>query len=93
MRFSGDWSSHVIGAAIEVHTRLGPGLLESLYEAALCCELRRHNVPHERQKEVDVVYRGERLDTRLRLDLLVGGSLIVECKSVRNILPIHTRCC
>jgi GxxExxY protein len=82
-------SSEVIGAAIEVHKNLGPGLLESVYEECLSRELDWRKVPHDRQKDVPISYKGTSLDVGYRLDLLVGGQLIVELKSCDALLPIH----
>jgi GxxExxY protein len=75
--------SHVIvDAAIEVHRTLGgPGLLESVYEDALCFELTRRDIKYERQKRLPVVYKGAILPSPLRLDLVVENRVIVECKA------------
>ncbi|MBI2760193.1 MAG: GxxExxY protein [Chloroflexi bacterium] len=78
----------VIGAAVEVHRRLGPGFLESVYEEALCVELQLQGIPYVRQPTVAVQYKG-RLVGEGRLDLLVAGSLVVELKAVEGLLPIH----
>jgi GxxExxY protein len=78
----------VIGAAIEVHCELGPGLPESIYEKALCAEFRRRGIPFECQVVVPVRYKGESVGA-FRLDLLVAKKLIVELKSVDALLPIH----
>lgn len=75
----------IIGAAIEVHRTLGPGLLESIYEEALCIELDLRGVPFQRQVEVDVHYKGHVIKGQ-RLDLLVSGQVVVELKSVA-VLP------
>jgi GxxExxY protein len=82
-------SHEIIGAAIEVHRWLGPGLLESVYEAALCKELSLRNVQFRRQQRIPVVYKGEMLQCDLKLDLLIEGRVIVEIKAVEKILPIH----
>ncbi len=82
-------SGEIIGAAIEVHRVLGPSLLESLYEEALVVELGLRNIKVTRQVEVPVDYKGHRLQNLLRLDLLVGDLIIIEVKSVENILPAH----
>ena len=82
-------SGEIIGAAIEVHRILGPGLLESLYEEALVLELDLRKIKASRQVEVPVEYKGYRLANLLRLDLLVNGLIVVEVKSVEHILPIH----
>jgi len=79
----------IIGAAIEVHRHLGPGLLESVYEAALAFELGRLGLSVERQQPVRVVYKGLSFEEGYRLDLLVDGSVIVELKCVDALLPIH----
>jgi GxxExxY protein len=79
----------VIGAAIKVHRALGPGLLESAYEACLAFELTQQGLKVERQKELPVVYREIRLDCGYRLDLLVEGCVIVEIKAVDSLAPIH----
>ncbi|MFZ0827034.1 MAG: GxxExxY protein [Verrucomicrobiia bacterium] len=78
----------VIGAAIEVHRQLGPGFLESLYEEALCAELEDRRIDVERQKEVSVLYKSRQIGHQ-RIDLLVGGSLIVELKTVEALAEIH----
>lgn len=77
-------TEQIISAAIEVHRILGPGLLESIYEKALCYELSLRDIPFERQKELDVVYKDKVIKGQ-RLDLLVYGEVIVEIKSVRKL--------
>jgi GxxExxY protein len=79
----------VIGAAIEVHRTLGPGLLESAYEECLCRELSLKKVEFERQRQLPVEYKGIRLDCGYRLDLLVADQVVVEIKAVESLLPIH----
>jgi GxxExxY protein len=79
----------VIGAAIEVHRELGPGLLESIYEVCLCRELALRGIEHQRQAPLPVVYKRERLDADLRIDILVAVKLIRELKAVERILPVH----
>ncbi len=79
----------IIGAAIEVHKHLGPGLLESAYEECLFHELQLRNLRVERQKAVPVVYKQTKLDCGYRLDLLVEGRVVVELKSVEGLGPIH----
>jgi GxxExxY protein len=79
----------VIGAAIEVHRHLGPGLLESAYDECLCYELNRQGVGFERQVHLPIDYKGLRLDCAYRLDLLVEELLIVEIKAVDQVLSIH----
>lgn len=79
----------VIGAAIEVHRSLGPGLLESAYEECLCRELALREIPYERQRVLPVEYKGIRLESGYRIDLLVANSVVVEIKAVEELLPIH----
>jgi GxxExxY protein len=83
-------TSHaVIGAAIEVHRHLGPGLLESVYESALAVELSVRKLEVQRQVELPVSYKHYRLDGHFRLDLVVEDSVIVEVESVEKLQPIH----
>jgi GxxExxY protein len=79
----------IIGAAIEVHRTLGPGLLESVYEEALCFEFQLRQLQYQRQVDVDVKYKGHVIKGQ-RIDLLVGGEVIVELKSVANLLQVAT---
>ena len=79
----------VIGAGIEVHKHLGPGLLESAYEECLCHEFKQIGFPFERQKELPIVYKGEKLDCGYRLDVVVAGMLILELKACERLEPIH----
>jgi GxxExxY protein len=78
----------VIGAAIEVHKQLGAGLPEEAYEGAMCIELTAGGISFERQKPVDILYKGIRVSTG-RIDLLVEGKLILEIKSCESLIPIH----
>jgi GxxExxY protein len=82
-------SENVVGACIEVHRQLGPGLLESVYEAALCEELTLRSVPFVQQSTFPVTYKGRTLDQVYRIDLVVAACLIVEVKSVERLLPVH----
>ncbi len=82
-------TEQIIAAAIEVHRILGPGLLESIYEEALCHEFGIRGIPHERQKEVAVIYKDVRIKGQ-RLDLLVNGEVVIEIKSVRNMDDVFT---
>ncbi len=82
-------SNEVIGAAIEVHRELGPGLLEGIYRDCLAKELGSRRLKVEREVEVPVRYKGKALGTAYRLDLRVGGELIVETKVVEALLPVH----
>jgi GxxExxY protein len=85
----GDGSDEVIGACIEVHRHLGPGLLESAYEACLCHELHLRGFRFERQRPLPVEYKGVRLDCGYRLDLIIDDWLLIELKTVERLLPIH----
>jgi GxxExxY protein len=79
----------LVGAAIEVHRRLGPGLLESAYQTCLCRELLIRGIGFQSQVPLPVEYRGLLLDCGYRLDLVVNDSIIIEVKAVRRVLPIH----
>ncbi len=79
----------IIGAAIEVHRHLGPGLLESAYVKCLTRELCLKKIPFKREWPLPVIYKGIRLDCTYRLDLLVGDAVVVEIKSVEALTPIH----
>ena len=80
-------SGAVIGAAIEAHRHLGPGLLECVYEEALCHEFALRRIAFQRPQRVPVVYKGVKLDADLRLDLLVAGQLLVEVKAKEILAP------
>ncbi len=81
-------SKEIIGAAIEVHRHLGPGLLESAYEEALCYELELRGIPHERQKYQSLNYKTKTLKTDYRIDLLVDKKVIVEIKARETVSRI-----
>jgi GxxExxY protein len=81
-------SHQIIGAAIEVHRTLGPGLLESIYEAALDMELGERRLKVRRQVELPVSYKGKLLDGGYRIDLIVEESVIIEIKAVERLLPV-----
>ena len=80
----------ILGAAIEAHRHLGPGLIESIYTECLCNELGSRGLECHREVMLPVVYKGRELTGRLRLDLVVADAVIVENKSVEAIVPIHT---
>ncbi|HLB22673.1 MAG TPA: GxxExxY protein [Dehalococcoidia bacterium] len=82
-------TQRIIGACIEVHRALGPGLLESAYEACLCRELSLVSLPFRRQVPLPVEYKGARLDAGYQLDLVVDEIVIVELKAVDGLLPVH----
>ena len=79
----------IIGAAIEIHRALGPGLLEAVYEECLARELTLRGIVLERQKPIPLVYKDVKLECGYRLDLLVEGRIVVEIKAVEALAPIH----
>ena len=79
----------IIGAAMEVHRTLGPGLLESTYEMCLCRELSIRGIPFERQVPISVEYKGVKLDCGYRADIVIDGTILVEIKAIDSLLPIH----
>ena len=81
--------SDVIHCAIEVHKALGPGLLESAYEACLCREMELRNIPFRRQAPLTFDYKGMTIDCAYRMDIVVAESVLLELKSVDQIHPIH----
>jgi GxxExxY protein len=80
----------IIGAAINVHRELGPGLLESAYEKCLAFELTRAGLPFVSQQEIPIKYKGESIEGGFRADLIVANKVLLELKSVDQLLPIHT---
>jgi GxxExxY protein len=82
-------TSPVIGAAIEVHRQLGPGLLESAYEECLCYELRMREVQFRRQVDLPVLYKGLKLDCGYKIDLIVEDQVVLELKAIEKLLPVH----
>lgn len=83
-------SEKVIGAAIEVHRQLGPGLLESSYHTCLCRELELRQIPYQSEVGLPLEYKGVRIAKGYLIDLLIEDCLIVETKSVAKLLPIHS---
>jgi len=83
------WTGRIIGAAIEVHRELGPGLLESAYEECLCRELSLRELTFQRQLPLPVEYKGVKLDCGYRIDVVVENSVILELKCVEHLLPVH----
>lgn len=79
----------VVDAAFKVHTALGPGLMESAYEACMKIELKRRGLPFAAQVALPLVYRGETVEPGYRLDLLAADTVIVEIKAVEKLLPVH----
>ena len=84
-------TSTIIGAAINVHRALGPGLLENTYLPCLCYELETAKVGFELQKALPLVYRGVRIECAYRADLVVEGAVLVEVKAIEALAPIHER--
>jgi GxxExxY protein len=82
-------TENIIGAAIQVHRVLGPGLLESAYEACLVFELAKRGLRLEQQKPIPLIYEQVKLECGYRIDVLVEGSVVVEIKSVEALAPIH----
>jgi len=82
-------TSPIIGAAIEVHRQLGPGLLESAYEECLCHELHLREIQFKRQIRLPVLYKGLLLDCGYTIDLIVEDQVVVELKAIEKLLPIH----
>jgi GxxExxY protein len=79
----------IVDAAFAVHSTLGPGLLESVYEQCLGCELEARDIPFLRQVGLPVQYRNKRIDVGYRIDMVVGGLVVVEIKAIEKILPVH----
>ena len=79
----------IIGAAIEVHRHLGPGLLESAYEECLCYELNRLGLRFERQVHMPIFYKGIKLESAYKMDLMVQETVIVEIKAIKGTIPVH----
>ena len=82
-------SYQIRGAIYDVYKELGPGLLESVYEEALVLELKDRGLDVERQVMVPIIYKGEVLATELRLDIIVENTVIIELKSVSELMPVH----
>ncbi len=79
----------VVDAAFRVHSTLGPGLLEKVYETCLAYELRKRGLTVHTQVELPVIYDGVHLDAGMRIDMIVAGNLLIELKAVEMILPVH----
>ncbi len=82
-------SHEVIGSCIDVHKALGPGMLESVYLDLLCFDLELKGIAYDREKELSIHYKGRDFNTKLRADLVVENSLIIELKSVQEMHPIY----
>jgi GxxExxY protein len=83
-------TERIIGAAIEVHRHLGPGLLESAYDECLCYELSQQGIRFQRQVALPILYKGLKLDCNYKLDLLVEDTVVVEVKAIEALLPVHS---
>jgi GxxExxY protein len=84
-------AKQILDAAFLVHTKLGPGLLESVYEVVMAYELKKRGLTAERQKPMPIIYENVRFDEAFRSDLVVNGKVIVELKSVEVLLPVHAK--
>ena len=84
-------AKQILDAAFAVHTKLGPGLLESVYEVLMAYELQKNGLTAERQKPMPIVYDNIRFDEAFRSDLVVNGKVIAELKSVEALLPVHAK--
>ena len=82
-------TGQIIGLAMRVHTKLGPGLIESLYERCLCKEFQKHGIPCQRQVELPVIYDGQDLGAGYRADIVVGNEVLLELKSIEQIQFVH----
>ncbi len=89
MKSLNELTNAIIGAAMEVHRTLGPGLLESTYEMCLCRELGIRGIPFERQVPIPVEYKGVKLDCGYRADIVIDGTILAEIKAIDSLLPIH----
>jgi GxxExxY protein len=89
MLYEEDLTAKIIGAAIEVHRALGPGLLESAYHACLAHEFALRGLPFESEKSLPVEYKGIKLDCGYRLDFVVADKVVVELKAVNSVNPVH----
>ena len=84
-----DLTEAIIGAAIEVHRHLGPGLLESTYEACFCHELQLRDIAFRRQVPLPVTYKGLHLEDKHRVDLIIANRVAIELKAIEVLLPVH----
>ncbi len=84
-----DITGELIDVFIKVHSKLGPGLLESVYEEVICYELNKRNLKYTRQKGIEVMYDDVKMDIGFRADLIIENKVIVEIKSVELLAPVH----
>jgi GxxExxY protein len=85
-----DLTDKLIGAAIEVHRHLGPGLLEAVYEECLCYELSQAGLKFQRQVHLPIAYKGIKFESAYKMDLVVEDAIIVEIKAIEEMLPVHS---
>ena len=85
-----DLTNMIIGAAIEVHRTIGPGLLESVYQQCLSREFAVRGIPYQRERPIPLDYKGVHLDCGYRIDFLVADRVVLEVKSIETLAPIHT---
>ena len=84
-------TSTIISLWMKVHSALGPGLLESIYESAVCIELNRNHIPFLRQEGIRTIYEGEDLGIGFRADIIVDQTVLLEIKSVERVAPVHAK--
>jgi GxxExxY protein len=89
MKTENELSKIIVNSSFEIHQKLGPGLLESVYEEILFHELKKHNLYIERQKGIPLIWDGIRLDLGFRADLIIENKVIIEVKSIETIAPVH----
>jgi GxxExxY protein len=89
MLYDEDLTKQIIGAAIEVHRELGPGLLESVYEECLCYELSTREIPFRRQVALPLVYKSRQLDCGFRADVIIADKVLIEIKAVETVTDLH----
>jgi GxxExxY protein len=85
-----EFTESIIGAAIEVHRAIGPGLLESAYTQCLCYELTQRKLPFTLELPLPVLYKGLKLDCGYRIDMVVADTVVIEIKAVERLIPVHT---
>jgi GxxExxY protein len=85
-----DLTDKIIGAAIEVHRRLGPGLLEAVYEECLCYELSQAGLKFQRQMHLPITYKGIKFESAYKMDLVVEDAIVIEIKAIEEMLPVHS---
>lgn len=82
-------SKDIVDSIYSTHKELGAGLLENIYEICLCLEFEKRNIKYERQVDLPIIYKGKKLDTTYRIDILVEDEIILELKAVERLLPVH----